>query len=256
MGNVGLRLLDSYCCEGEASRGYADAGLAVQGVDLFEDFTQARYPWYSHRGDAIAYIKKYGHLFDVHHASPPCQHATIATSALRGQGREYPELIEPTREALIATGKPYVIENVRGSRLIDPVKLCGCMFDLTAKDADGLPLRMERERWFEVGGGLTITAPRECSHDDDVWVAGSYGGSRKAKRKKNDDGTFAETLAEVAPRDRHEAKYVREGGYVPRSKEVVEQLMGVDWMTWKGLHQALPPAYTAHIGSQMMEQLT
>jgi DNA (cytosine-5)-methyltransferase 1 len=240
-----VRLLDLYCCEGGAGMGYHRAGFEVVGVDLFEDYTQARYPFESHKADAIEFVKEHGHEFDVIHASPPCQHASAGT---RAQDRSrYPQLIEPTRDALIATGLPYVIENVRGSDLINPVELCGCMFNLAALDADGLPLRMERPRLFESNLALVVHSTHH--HPDDVRVAGCYGGGRKAKRRPG------ETLAEVAPRDRHEAKYVRKGGYVPRSKAVVESLMGIDWMTWKGLHQSLPPAYTEWIGRQIRSTL-
>ena len=31
--------------------------------------------------------------------------------------------------------------------------------------------------------------------------------------------------------------------------------MGIDWMTWKELTQAIPPAYTEFIGKQLMEVL-
>jgi DNA (cytosine-5)-methyltransferase 1 len=42
---------------------------------------------------------------------------------------------------------------------------------------------------------------------------------------------------------------------VPPNKAVVEEYMGIDWMTWKGLHQAIPPAYTEWIGRQLMETI-
>lgn len=58
-----------------------------------------------------------------------------------------------------------------------------------------------------------------------------------------------------ARRDKYEAKYVRKGGYVPRNKAVVEAYMGIDWMTWKGMHQAIPPAYTEWVGAQLLEVL-
>lgn len=241
------RLLDLYCCEGGAAVGYHRSGFEVVGVDIFEEFTQARYPFQSHEADAIEFVKEHGHKFDVIHASCPCQHASAGTRSLRQDGKEYPELIEPTRDALIATGKPYVIENVSGSALDDPVTLCGCMFDLTANDADGLPLRLERPRLFE--SNVPLTSPRPCYHDPDVWVAGAYGGAHRAKRGPT------ESLAEVAPRDRYATKYVRHGGYVPRSKAVLQGLLGIDWMTVRGMHQSIPPAYTEHLGRQLMEHV-
>jgi DNA (cytosine-5)-methyltransferase 1 len=222
-------LLDLCCCEGGASMGYNRAGFFVVGVDLFEDYTQARYPFRSHKADAVEYVKAYGHLYDVIHASPPCQHASAGT---RAQDRSrYPRLIEPLREALKATGRPYVIENVRGSDLIDPVELCGCMFDLTAVDTDGVLLHLQRPRRFE--SNVLLMPPGPHDHSDHEWVGGSYGGAR---------------------RDKYEAKYVRRGGYVP-AKAVQQALLGIDWMTERGMHQALPPAYTEHLGRQLLAHL-
>lgn len=229
------RLLDLFCCEGGASMGYHRAGFDVFGVDLFEDYTQARYPFPSHRGDAIEFVKEHGHEFDVIHASPPCQDRSAGTRSLRkNDGYEYPRLIPPTRDALVASGKPWVIENVQGADLIDPIELCGCMFGLGGNDEDGLPLRLERTRLFE--SNVDIAPPCGHSHNPDVWVAGCYGGSRRQ------GATPAER--------RHNAKKVRKGGYVP-SKPVCQRLLGIDWMTWKGMYQALPPVYTEHLGPQL-----
>lgn len=227
------RLLDLYCCEGGASMGYARAGFDVFGVDLFEDFTQARYPFASHRGDAIEFVKAHGHEFDAVAASPPCQHASAGTRAMRAHGKSrHPELIEPTRDALIATGLPYIIENVAGAALIDPVRLCWSMFREpgSVSNEDGVPLRMERHRLFE--SNIPLTAPGPCCHPRDVQVAGSYGAAQRT--------------IEGAKR--------RRGGYVP-SKAVQQRLLGVDWMTERGMYQCIPPVYTEHLGRQLLEAL-
>jgi DNA (cytosine-5)-methyltransferase 1 len=268
------KLLDLYCCEGGASEGYRRAGFDVYGVDLFDQFSQKRYPFPSRAHDAIDALEillmgsalwfnnnTIGlHLSDFAAiaASPPCQHASAGT---RAQDRsKYPRLIEPTRELLIQTGLPYVIENVKGADLHDPILLCGTMFGLRAFDDDGTPLEMWRHRLFESNAPLlSVHAPycrthlaaqmpnygadctcyfkhggMECSHG---WfseqVAGSYGGAR---------------------RDKHEARNVRHGGYVP-AKHVQQQLLGIDWMTERGMHQSIPPAYTEHIGRQLLAHI-
>jgi hypothetical protein len=77
--------------------------------------------------------------------------------------------------------------------MVDPVALCGCMFDLSTIDTDGIRIHLKRERLFETNWGLT--APQPCDHAGIEWFAGAYGGAR---------------------RDKYEAKYVRKGGYVPR----------------------------------------
>lgn len=227
------RLLDAFCCLGGASTGYARAGFEVVGVDLFEDYNRRRYPFDSHKGDAVAFIHEFGHKFDAIAASPPCQHASAGTRAMRAQGRSsHPALIEPTREALVATGKPYVIENVKGAALLDPLLLCWSMFHEpgSVSNEDGVPLRMERHRLFE--SNVALTAPGPCRHPRDVQVAGSYGAAQRT--------------IEGAKR--------RRGGYVP-SRAVQAALLGIDWMPEKAMHQAIPPSYTEHLGRQLLEVL-
>ena len=244
------RLLDLYCCEGGCSVGYDRAGFEVYGLDLFEDYTRKRYPFPAYRGDAIQALKwlldDRSITFDngvsldlgdiaVITASPPCQHATVATSALRSEGKEYVRLIEPTRELLIETGKPYVIENVKGADLVNPIELCGCMFGedgMNALDTDGIRLYLQRARGFE--SNVSLTAPRPHDHSKHEWVGGSYGGAR---------------------RDKYEAKFVRKGGYVP-SIPVQRELLGINWMTQKGMHQSIPPLYTEYLGKQILYCLT
>lgn len=106
--------------------GYSQAGFEVVGVDINH---QKNYPFEFVQGDALEYLKEHGHEFDVIHASPPCQ-AYAITNNIWKKSDSYPDLVAPTRELLIETGKPYVIENVPGAPLISPIKLCGVMFDL------------------------------------------------------------------------------------------------------------------------------
>lgn len=225
------RLLDLFCCEGGAAVGYHRAGFEVVGVDI-EPKYRKRYPFEFHAADAIQFVREHGHEFDVIHASPPCQHASAGTRAARKHGTaNYPALIPATREALIESGKPYVIENVKGADLRSPLTLCGTMFGLWTHDEDGTPLELWRHRNFE--SNLPLTAP-PCRHGR--WarqVAGSYGGAR---------------------RDKDEARHVRHGGYVP-SKRVQEVLLGIHWMTQYGLFQSVPPVYCHWIGQQVIEAL-
>lgn len=232
-------LLDTFACEGIAGEGYQRAGFRTMGVD--NDPARLRYyPGQTWLGDAIAAINTVGPAYDARHASPPCQWYTRGNA---GKVTDWPQLIEPTREALRRIDGPYVIENVADAApyLINPVKLCGCMFGLATADADGTLLQLLRPRLFEVN--FPLEPPTECRHSPDAIYAGVYGGSRRAKRLPG------ETLAQVAPRDRHEAKYVRKGGYVPRSKEVAARLLGTEREhTWRGLQECIPPAYTEWIG--------
>lgn len=219
-------LLDLFCCEGGAAVGYAKCGFGVVGVDIEAKYAK-RYPFEFHAADAIEFVKEHGHKFDAIHASPPCQHASAGTRALRSEGREYPELIEPTRAALIDTGRPYVIENVKGAALTDPVVLCGTMFGLTAIDDDGTPLEMWRHRYFESNVPIFEGVCRHGRYAEQV--AGSYGGAR---------------------RDKDEARNVRHGGYVP-SVAVQQRLLCIDWMTQYGMYQSVPPVYAWHVGNYL-----
>jgi DNA (cytosine-5)-methyltransferase 1 len=222
-----MRLLDTFCCEGGAGVGYANAGFSVTGVDLNSKFGK-RYPFEFHAGDAIEYILRHGHEFDMIHASPPCQGYTVGNA---GKETSWPKLIGPVRDALKQVGVPYVIENVKGAKaeLIDPVELCGCMFGMSTVDTDGVEIHLHRSRFFESSFEI---APMQHDHSNQEWVAGAYGGAR---------------------RDKYDARYVRKGGYVPRDKEVVKSLLGVTHdMTWNGLFESIPPVYTEYIGNQFL----
>lgn len=257
------RGLDLYCCEGGASKGFTRAGYVMYGIDLFPKFKK-RYPYAFAAMDAlaaltlliaggkIAFTHKDGTVewlgledFDFIHTSPPCQGYTIATTGNPLARAKHQRLIAATRELLIQTGLPWIIENVEQAldQMNDPVLLCGRMFDLHAQDEDGEHLVLDRHRLFETN--FPIEAPEHEPHGNEQ-VAGVYGGSRRAKRKPG------ETLAEVAPRDRYAAKHERKGGYVPRSRRVQEDLLGIDWMTMKGMQESLPPVYTEWVGRNLI----
>lgn len=242
-----MRLIDLFCCEGGAGTGYAHAGFDVYGVDLDRKAAR-RYPFPIHVGDALKvmddllagravdFTHPSGEVewltldeFIAAHASPPCQAYSITKHS---HGKEHPDLLEPTRAALIATGLPYIIENVVGAPLIDPVLLCGTMFNLSAIDVDGEPLVLQRHRLFE--SNVWLMSAGGCSHDGRQ-VAGVYGGGRHRN---------------VSDRDSPQ----RRGGYTPLGS-VRAELMDMPWATQHGLTQAIPPAYTEFLGRQVMDHL-
>jgi len=114
-------LLDLFSGAGGAALGYYLAGFRIVGIDIVN---QPHYPFEFHQADALTYPLD---GFDAYHASPPCwkyQHL------LKWRHPEAPDLIPATRERLKATGNPYIIENVVGAPLINPIRLCGVMFGL------------------------------------------------------------------------------------------------------------------------------
>lgn len=239
-------VLDLFSCEGGAAIGYEQAGYEVFGVDMHPKYRK-RYPGRGfYAGNALTVLEdlivgkriEFDTLrgtvslgledFDLIHASPPCQGYTRGNA---GKVTNWPRLIPAVRELLRETNKPYVIENVKdaGPEMINPTGLCGCMFDLSTTDTDGETIHLQRLRLFETN--FDLAPPRACDHSKHEWVAGAYGGAR---------------------RDKYEAKYVRKGGYVPRDKNVVAALLGITHdMTWNGLFESLPPAYTKWVGEAL-----
>lgn len=221
------RLLDLYCCAGGAAMGYHRAGFEVVGVDINP---QPRYPFEFHQDDALEFLAEHGHEFDAIHASPPCQ-TYSRTKTLHTN--EHPDLVGVTRDALNATGKPWVMENVVGAPLIDPLRLCGSEFDMTAEDVDGVPLQLIRHRLFE--SNVPLTGNGGCRHRKDMVTASVYGagGGWTPAHRDNPD---------------------RRGGYIPHT-DVLRRLVGVDWTNKHELSQVVPPIFAEHIGKQLMAHL-
>jgi len=174
-----FRLLDLYCCAGGAGEGYRLAGFDVTGVDICQ---QPKNPHRFILADALEYLRQHGHEYDAIHASPPCQAYTKATKQWRKEGREYVDLIAATREALIASGKPWIIENVPGAPLRSPVLLNGSVFGI----------RVHRPRYFETSFFLEqpsvptmkpVKMGRPIREGDIVQPVGHFSGVRYAARE-------------------------------------------------------------------------
>ena len=97
---------------------------------------------------------------------------------------------------------------------------------------------LDRHRLFE--SNVPLHAPAHPKHGDEQ-VAGVYGGSRRSSKP---NATPAD--------DRYAARYERHGGYVPRSVRVQQELLGIDWMTVKGMQESIPPAFSEHVGAQLL----
>ena len=142
------RLLDLFCGAGGAAMGYSRAGFDVVGVDINP---QPRFPFEFYQADALDYLVEYGREFDVIHASPPCQGYSIAIHMKNVSEihKDTPKLIGIVRESLLSTEKMFVIENVPGSPLINPICLSGMMFGL----------KIIRKRLFELGRFEIVLVP-------------------------------------------------------------------------------------------------
>ena len=116
------KLLDLFCGAGGCSVGYERAGFVVHGVDIK---AQPHYPGEFTQEDALEFLLVHGTEYDAIHASPPCQaHCSLKKM---WNAKPHKPLIEETRRLLEATGKPWVMENVVGTPLHNPVLLCGTM---------------------------------------------------------------------------------------------------------------------------------
>jgi len=209
------RLLDLYAGAGGAGVGYARAGFDVTGIDTKK--RTCGYPaGHFIRADALDALTDTAYLqtFDLIHASPPCQTHSRTKHLRNAQGNKArtPDLIFETRARLMAAGIPYVMENVPGAPMRADVTLCGSMFDLTA---DGRQLR--RHRIFETN--LELPAPPPCRHEGRP--LGVYGS-------KGDD--------------------IPSGGQTCSTLVQARELMGIPWMNWAAIIEAIPPAYTEWIG--------
>lgn len=231
-------IIDLCCCAGAASRGYETAGFRVVGVDI-EPQKNYPYPFIEH--DAVELLESwadgennYGIELDdiaAFHASWPCQGYSRMSNCRPGLAETYPRLIDLGRDLLNATGKPWIMENVIGAPLIDPVMLCGTMFGR----------ELYRHRLFEANFPLRAPVVRpgspasflsdfnkECGWPH-VMPASKAGHWRP--------GTVMSVAGHVSP--------------MRKAREIME----IDWTTRKELVEAIPPYYAQYMGRQLRGEL-
>jgi len=221
-----LRVLDLFCGEGGASKGYSDAGFSVVGVDneprcisRYMTTTDKHVGSPAYLGDwqtGLTYWLSRVQV-DLIHASPPCQ--KYSQSARLHPEIDYPDLIEPVRQVLKDTGIHYVIENVPEAPLIDPVYLCGSMFQLYAP-WKGEIVGLDRRRGFETS--FPVIAPLDCFCGDNRNVP-VFGHGCPGNKSRS---------------------WLKGKGF----SSLTQQLMQIDWMTRDGLTEAIPPVYSEYIG--------
>jgi hypothetical protein len=210
-------LLDLFCGAGGAAMGYYRAGFEVVGVDIKP---QPHYPFEFHQEDALIYPLG---GFDAYHASPPCQ-AYLDCNKNGKKITKHPRLIEPIRDRLLSTLRPFIIENVHKAPINAGLMLCGTMFGLN----------VIRHRYFEFNFNPPMS-PFHCNHWGSVargdFVA-VYGRGGKGPRYP--------------------------GGRMPSPINVrftKSYAMGIEWeMTDKEINESIPPAYTEYIGRYLIGQ--
>jgi DNA (cytosine-5)-methyltransferase 1 len=196
------KALDLFCGAGGASMGLHLAGFEVTGVDLKP---QPRYPFKFHQAEALTFPLE---GFDLIWASPPCQEYSN-TKKIRNN--KHPDLIQRMRTKLKMSGIPYIIENVVGAPLVNPITLCGLYFNLETY----------RHRIFE-----TSFPVKEPPHREHIFPTAKMGRPPKAGEFIHVVGNFSNVnLARAA--------------------------MGIPWMSRTELSQAIPPAYSHYIASQL-----
>lgn len=204
-----MKLLDLFCGAGGAAQGYFEANFThILGVDIEP---QPNYPFEFVQGDALQFDLE---GYDLIHASPPCNRWSSASGKSMSRRRElYPDLLRPIRSKLEGQNTPYVIENVEGSPLHNPILLCGTMFP---------SLRVIRHRLFECS--FFVPQPTKSCNKHPTIVSWS-------QYTKGSDDPYVTVAG---------------GGKAPLQYSRIA--MGIDWMNQRELSQAIPPPYTRYIG--------
>jgi DNA (cytosine-5)-methyltransferase 1 len=219
-----LRALDLFAGAGGATAGLMGAGFTVTAIDVRPQPHNPADRFL--RGDVLALSPDFLAGFDFIWASPPCQRFT--TMRFVHNAKRHADLIAATRELLLASGRPFAIENVVGAPLRDPILLCGTMFGLAT------PCGAELRRHRRVETSFPVSAPPPCRHRPGAAVIGIYGGHYRNRRR---------------PAGSHHA---------PRTDFAAEDArvaMGIDWpMTSEEISQAIPPAYAQFIAEPWLRQ--
>lgn len=221
-----MRLLDLFCGAGLAADGYHAAGFdEIVGVDINP---QPSYPYEFVQTDALDVLRTWDLTqFDAIHASPPCQAHTRAGHLRKAQGGEskYADFLTPTLALLADVTVPWVAENVPGAPGMDgAVVECGSAYGL----------HVQRHRLFLSNVPLVGSG---CNHK--TFPADPITG------KPRPWGVFH------VPGDN-----IPKGGRTCRDAAHARECMGVDRdLTWQELKEGFPPAYSRHIGGQLIAAL-
>lgn len=220
-----MKVLDLFCGAGMAADGYRQAGFEVEGIDVKP---QPNYPCKFTQADAMEVMRDVAYLrqFDVIHASPPCQSHTRAKHLRDAQGGKarYGDLLTPTLELLRAADVMWVVENVPGAPGMEKAAIeCGSAYGL----------KVRRHRLFLSFIRLKDSGCWHKRQGKPIGVYHTMGDTCKGVCKKTGKTVIGGSTA----------KTVEEGRWA----------MGVDRpISWKELKEGFPPAYTKHVGEQIL----
>lgn len=212
-------LLDLFGGSQGSGVGFARAGFRVTSIDRDP---HPRHPEVAEviQADALDVLmdEQFLSRFAVRYGGPPCQ----GYSSMTADHSKHPRLIGTVRDRFKAVGGPYVIENVVGARphMLNPVRVCG----------QALGLGVRRHRLFESNAFLFGTP---CRHS--AVPIGVYGDHPDPVTHIRPSGTSRGRRARTLPE--------------------AQEAMGIDWMDWDALTEAIPPAYTQYLGEQLLDLL-
>lgn len=208
-----FRLLDLFCGEGGASMGYHEAGFEVVGVDAYP---MPKYPFEFMHATVESLTGSFLRSFDAIHASPMCK---VHTSLKAFSDPSHVDQIPMTRALLKFANRPFVIENVEGAPLHNPVTLCGSMFGL----------QVRRHRLFETNWPLEQPA---CDHDGQDAASPGYTYYRYHTGEKVAHRTTVVTVAG------------RGFGMGKGEVDLWRKSMDMPWASREGLREAIETAAT------------
>ena len=251
-----MKVLDLFCCSGGAAVGYEKAfgDAEITGVD---HVFKKEYPYNFIKADIVDFIQEtpigWFREFDFIHASPPCQIHSRTKELAKAQGNlpsdvDYMPLM---RHFLLHVEVPYVIENVveawtgpwkkSGEKGTDPrminTILCGSSFGLG----------VQRHRMFESSFPISSLL---CDHKTPSWPIGPKG----KPKPWGIYGSMGDQVKGVSTK--HPERGVITGGWTVPDLKTGQKAMGITHITqWSNLKEAIPPAYTEHIGKCFLKHM-
>jgi DNA (cytosine-5)-methyltransferase 1 len=196
--------------------GGAAVGYHRAGFDVIgiDIEPQPNYPYEFIQGDAFDQSLWPDHI-DALHASPPCQDHTSLKMPHNGRTHGTGWMLAACIDMFRASGVPWVVENVVSATSR------AAMSGAVTLCGSSFGLGVRRHRLFLCS--FVVLTP-DCRHAQQGTPLGVYGNGGGGQMTRGIKATPAQ--ARIA--------------------------MGIDWMTHREIAQAIPPAYTEHIGRQLL----